>query len=537
MSSTSNLQASVNGVGTMGRPPQSPLQTNIMSSANSNTRSHSSSSQSSPTHFLSSQVELINFFLRCVYIWMINIPGRKREGGGKCNEGLLVMESSTSKTNEEVARLSQELETARLENAKLQGMLSASQQKQEQLQLLQVLLADKAKVQDHAMGEATKANTSIKERVHVKHEEKEKRQQQRQEEEIEEEEEGDDDDDNDNNEDENNNDKRENANANSRDDNDKQSSTAKLIEMINVMEEEVKILKKELLKKETELKYIQKQAHPPQEANVYAKIEELEKEVDSLRMQVWEERSKNRQVTKEYLDSKYEMEKEREKLKTSNLRMRAKLRTLRDEVQTKTAQIDLLRQRICKQAAYQSSPRLTRTLSKGEVTDPRRSRSKTNKHITSSVSSTFNYKKRFNGYNCHKKKKKLANERQSKIEQARNNRNTFGHTGNENHSPATSCRRTKPSAAIEQKSKSKSKSRQLSESSLNKPPLQSEIEQTFLKKNQSGPLLNTTPKEETETKSEALSVLKTSKEIQSIDARLNALQTFLRAVKSKTSLE
>ncbi|ETO25751.1 hypothetical protein RFI_11384 [Reticulomyxa filosa] len=155
----------------------------------------------------------------------------------------------------------------------------------------------------------------------------------------------------------------------------------KLTKIIDVMEEEVRMLKMELLKKDLEIKRLQKQINQKYEAYINTKLrnaeihitfcyffyllccllllqrmEEIQKNTEIISVQLWEEREKNKKISKEFEEYKNELESNMQKLKASHIQMCEELNAIKDEDIQKTAQINLLRKHISKSNLYGTSP-------------------------------------------------------------------------------------------------------------------------------------------------------------------------------------
>jgi len=149
----------------------------------------------------------------------------------------------------------------------------------------------------------------------------------------------------------------------------------KFSELIESLEDENKILKNELEKKNMEIRRITRSTKQYQKKHISKRLADLEDEVERVSTELLSERTKHRRLSREFQAERAELNKNIENLEASVDHFKRKCRTLKDEVNATKETLENVRLKASKQRLYASTKSLKVNQS---TTSLRRSRSRNN---------------------------------------------------------------------------------------------------------------------------------------------------------------
>eukprot|EP01084_Bolivina_argentea_P043083 79409_1 len=249
----------------------------------------------------------------------------------------------------------------------------------------------------------------------------------------------------------------------------------KLTDIIGVLEDEIHDLKKELERKNLEIRRITRSTKQYEQKHISKRLDDMEDEIERLSTELLSERTKNRRMTRDFNADKKEFMKKIEMLEASNEHYQRKCRSLKNELSTSKKNLDELRRKASKQRLYGStststSASLRRSRSRNNnkyYVNPRKKERKTMKTRTNTrvynrkrthSNSKRKYKRsssapRFVNKQRHQNRSRSpsvrfdptewAKKRKDKIERSRMLKNTFGNS----RSPSPSFRRNSRSVS------------------------------------------------------------------------------------------
>ena len=164
-----------------------------------------------------------------------------------------------------------------------------------------------------------------------------------------------------------------------------QYPSGKLTDIIEVLEDEIKILKQELEKKNLEIRRISRSTKQYQEKHISKRLDDLEDEIERLSTELLQQRTKYRKCNREFHVERQEFNKKIETLEASNEHYKRKCRQLKDQLNTTKKTLENVRLKASKQRLYQSTKSLHNNSStslhgRGTGTTSSRSRSRKTKN-------------------------------------------------------------------------------------------------------------------------------------------------------------
>ena len=149
----------------------------------------------------------------------------------------------------------------------------------------------------------------------------------------------------------------------------------KLTDIVEVLEDEIKVLKQELVKKNLENHRVTKNVKAFQSKNISKRLDGLEDEIERLSTELLSERTKCRRQSRQFHSEKLEFLKKIETLEASNDHYQRKCKNLRNDLKATKETLEKVRLKASKQRLYSTSSNNSKNASSASL---RRSRSRNN---------------------------------------------------------------------------------------------------------------------------------------------------------------